>query len=265
MLTIAQYVNKYNLRPLKKYGQNFIYDQTLCDKIVRYAAPAPDVDIVEIGPGPGGLTRSILAAKPKSLKVIEMDTRFLDLLKEIQGHHPNLSIIHGNALNHQLADLTSNKVQIIANLPYNVGCKLLVNWLHQLHLVESITVMLQKEVVDRITAKPNSKSYGRLSILCQTMCKTEKCFDVSSHAFYPRPKVESAIVKLTPKSPQISYEILHKLEQVTLVAFNNRRKTLKSALKKEPEILKVMDKLGIASNLRAENLTPEDYLRIARS
>ncbi|MGC0372126.1 MAG: hypothetical protein DGJ47_000831, partial [Rickettsiaceae bacterium] len=241
-------------------------DETLCDKIVRNSGDVNDFNILEIGPGPAGLTRSILKAKPRNLTVIETDERCMPLLEEIRQVYPNLQIINNDALKIRLKELSKGdiKLKIIANLPYNIGCKLITNWLEEIETVETITVMLQKEVVDRMVAKPNSKAYGRLSIFCQMLCDVSKCFDVSPKAFYPEPKVTSAIIHLKPKTDLPSKEISKIVEKITLHGFNNRRKMLRSSLKKIiPNIDDIFLKLNISSAVRAEDLRVEDYIQMA--
>lgn len=263
--TIAQLVSKYGVQPLKKYGQNFIYDESLCNKIVKFAEINSNSHVLEIGPGPAGLTRSILKAEPNSCTIIEMDSRFMPLLDEIKSYYPKLSIKQGDALRFELLQLVKSpeKLTIISNLPYNVGCKLLTNWLEEIDLVSSITVMLQKEVVERIIAKPACKDYGRLSIICQILCDVQKCFDVSSKVFYPPPQVDSAVVKLVPKDIKLSKEIIKQIQVITMHAFNGRRKTLKKSLQAVPNHLAILEQLNIDSSLRPENLSPVDYYNIA--
>lgn len=263
--SIAKLSSKHGIIPLKKFGQNFIFDETLCDKIVRASGLVKGDIALEIGPGPAGLTRSILKADPEKLIVIETDERCIPLLNEIQNTYPALVIKHADALKIKLSDLEfDQKIHIIANLPYNIGSLLLISWLHQTPLVHSMTLMLQKEVVDRIVAKPGTKAYGRLSVICQIMCVAEKCFDVSPKAFYPEPKIWSGIVKLVPKEKVPAAEILSKLEEVTQGAFSGRRKMIKSSLKTlSPDIGSMLKTLSINDNLRAENLSPEQYLSLA--
>lgn len=264
LLSIAKLAAKHGIAPLKKYGQNFIFDESLCDKIVKYSVSNNSTAVLEIGPGTAGLTRSILKSNPKNFFVIETDERCIPLLEEIKGLYSVLQIIHGDALKISLSEITNEKLDIIANLPYNIGTQILTNYLYQLSSVNSITVMLQKEVVDRITSVPDSKTYGRLSVFCQILCNVEKCFDVSPKAFYPEPKVHSSIVRLVPKIETISANMLKKVELITHHAFIARRKMIKSSLKNLiPNINEVLGILNLSGSLRAENLSPEDYLRIA--
>jgi 16S rRNA (adenine1518-N6/adenine1519-N6)-dimethyltransferase len=283
--TIAFTAKKHGIRPLKKYGQNFIFDMSLCQKIVRASQITEGARVLEIGPGTAGLTRAILEASPSKLTVIETDSRFVALLQELQTRYPNLEVIQGDALKfdikkychpeldsgskksfneilNQVQDDNNSNIHIISNLPYNIGTKLLINWFKQVDLISSITIMLQKEVVDRIRAVPNTKEYGRLSVICGLMCDVEKCFDVSRSAFYPPPKVESSVVRLVPKTNPPSQEIIAILEQVTSKAFGQRRKTLKSSLK-ELQLERAMYELDIDSTVRAENLSPKQYLSLA--
>ena len=265
--SIAKLASKHGIAPLKKFGQNFIFDENLCDKIVQHSNINQDSCILEIGPGPAGLTRSILKAEPKKLTVIETDSRCIPLLEELRESYPFLEIRHEDALKTDLDDIVQKtNLDIISNLPYNIGSQLLINWLGEMQYVNSMTLMLQKEVVDRIISKPNSKSYGRLSVICQVTCNTHKCFDVSPKAFYPEPKIWSSIVRLTPKPNQSSKEILNQLEKVTRLAFSGRRKMIKSSLKTlHPDIDNILQNSDINPQHRAENLSPEDYLDIAKN
>ena len=163
--------------------------------------------------------------------VIEKDKRCISLLNEIHAYFSAIEIISADALKIKLSSLSAEKIVIIANLPYNIGTELLFRWLDEIEYIESMTLMLQKEVVDRICAKPDSKAYGKLSIMCQIMCDVEKMFDVSPSAFYPPPKVTSTIVKITPKTHIPSKNIIDTVRLITSFAFNQRRKMLKSSLK----------------------------------
>ncbi|MBA2628534.1 MAG: 16S rRNA (adenine(1518)-N(6)/adenine(1519)-N(6))-dimethyltransferase RsmA [Rickettsiaceae bacterium] len=266
LLSIAKLASKHGIAPLKKYGQNFIFDESLCDKIVKFSQIDKFSNVLEIGPGPAGLTRSILKSAPKGLWVIETDTRCLPLLEEIKLSYPTLQIKHADALKVSLSEVNNNKIDIVANLPYNIGSQLLTNWLSQIEHINSMTLMLQKEVVDRIVSSHNSKAYGRLSIFCQIFCEVEKCFDVSPKSFYPEPKIWSSIVRLVPKHEVPEPMIRDRLEKITQAAFSGRRKMIKSSLGKTiPNITEILQKLGLDQSLRAENLSPQDYIRIAKA
>ena len=265
--SIAKLAAKHGIIPLKKLGQNFIFDETLCDKIVKASGLQEENIALEIGPGPAGLTRSILNASPKQLTVIEMDARCIPLLEEIKAVYPNLNIKQTDALKVNLSEIVTNeKLTIISNLPYNIGSVLLTSWLLQSEKINSMTLMLQREVVDRIIAKPGIKSYGRLSVICQIVCKITKCFDVSPKAFYPEPRIWSSVVRLEPKKNAPSLQLLTTIEQITNLAFSGRRKMIKSSLKAlSPDILPILEKLSIKESLRAENLSPDDYLALAKA
>ncbi len=287
--SISSLASKHGIKPLKKFGQNFIFDESLCDKIVTcaYEGNISVVDlaqpVLEIGPGPAGLTRSILKIGAKKLIVVETDSRCIPLLEEIKASYSNLEIIHADALKLDLAGLSlwpqsSNssptKIKIISNLPYNIGTVLLIGWLKNIEYVSSMTLMLQKEVVERIVSAPGSKSYGRLSIIAQSICQVKKCFDVSPKAFYPAPKIWSSIVHLKPLENRIDPKVLDALEIITSLAFSGRRKMLKSSLKSmvqsigskdssEISIEDILQKNDIDPCLRAENISIRDYLRLA--
>lgn len=262
--TIAQHAAKHGIAPLKQHSQNFIFDSTLCDKIVRASGLCEGQNVLEVGPGTGGLTRAILVHNPNSLTVIELDRRCIPLLMEIRELYPNLNIIQDDATKLDLATLNYSKLTIIANLPYQIGTELLVKWLKNRQLINSMTLMLQREVVDRICAKIGTKSYGRLSVISQLHCQVEKCFDVSPKAFYPPPTVHSAIVKLTPIDNGITPELTEIVELITRLAFGERRKMIKSSLKKlTPQIGDLFAELGLDSSYRAENLSPQNYLSLA--
>lgn len=265
--SIAKLAAKHGIVPLKKLGQNFIFDETLCDKIVKASGLQDGNIALEIGPGPAGLTRSILKASSGKLTVIEMDARCIPLLEEIKTVYPNLIIKQADALKVSLSEIvTDEKITIISNLPYNIGSVLLTSWLLQSEKINSMTLMLQKEVVDRIIAKTGTKSYGRLSIICQIVSKITKCFDVSPKAFYPEPKIWSSVVRLEPKENVPNLQLLTKIEQITNLAFSGRRKMIKSSLKAlSPDINTILEKLSIKKSLRAEDLLPENYLALAEA
>lgn len=258
--SIAAHARSYGISPQKKLGQNFIFDISLCDKIVRSIPLIEGKEVLEIGPGPGGLTRAILSQNPKKLIVIEKDPRCLGLLLDLQKYYPNLEIISDDALKIKLSDLASSKLCIISNLPYNIGTELVFRWLEYPDLIESMTLMLQREVVDRICAKVSTKAYGKLSIICQVLAEVKKEFDVSPQAFYPPPKVHSAIVNIFPKV-DVNRDMLKKLRELTHMAFMFRRKMLKKALPIVQE--EVFEELGINPQSRPEELSPEVYVALA--
>jgi 16S rRNA (adenine1518-N6/adenine1519-N6)-dimethyltransferase len=263
--SIASYAKSFGIIPIKRLGQNFIYDKPLCDKIVAASGDIIGKNILEIGPGPGGLTRSILDKNPKKLFVIERDDRSINLLEDLKKYYDSLVIFHQDALKIKINDLKINgKVKIIANLPYNIGTKLLINWSKELELIEEITIMLQKEVVNRICTVVGTKDYGRLSVIIQILFTPKKQFDVSKESFYPQPKVTSSIVKLIPKNILYSPLLISKLEEITQIAFSARRKQISNSLGKNYiGIFKILDQLSIKYSQRPEEITPEQYLEMA--
>lgn len=264
--TTSDLIKKYNLNAKKSLGQNFILDSNLTDKIVKYAGDLSSSEILEIGPGPGSLTRSILRQNPQKLTVIERDPRFLPLLEEIKLSYPVLEIINDDALKVDEKKLINYKsFKIIANLPYNVGTELVFKWIENQDLnLDLMILMLQKEVVERIVAKPGNKKYGRLAVMVNFLCETEYLFDVSPSSFTPPPKVTSSLVKIIPKKIKVEKAQIKKLSWVVGAAFNQRRKKIRSSLKSvNSSIETILAKLNIDHNLRAEQLTIEQFVLIA--
>lgn len=264
--SIAKHMLKHSIIPLKNYGQNFLFDYNLCEKIVRASGITTESSIIEIGPGGAALTRAIIAQNPKNLLVIEVDKRCIPLLQELLPLYNKLDIIQANALEFDINTLVLQigKVDIVSNLPYNIGTALLINWLKNINNINSITVMLQKEVANRICAVTSTKAYGRLSILSQILCTTQKCFDVAPQAFYPKPKVTSTVIRLVPHEIIPDTKVINMIEYITGFAFRERRKMIKSALKSLHENI---EDILIMNNLdpkaRAENFTPQDYRKLA--
>ncbi len=283
MLSTSELIKKYGLAAQKSLGQNFILDKNFTDKIVRACGDLTNAQVLEIGPGPGSLTRSILDVGAKKLTVIEKDQRCIAALKELQNFYgaSRLEIIEGDALEFnessvisrqssaKAPELTtddcrlSTKLKIIANLPYNIGTVLLFKWLKNADKISSMHLMLQKEVVDRITAKTGDNHYGRLAVMVNFLCETKKVFEVSNSVFTPPPKVTSAIVEIIPREKPLFDVEFRKLERVVALAFNQRRKMIKSSLKSIPNIEEILQKSNIDSKLRAENLTIADFCKIA--
>lgn len=254
----------------KSLGQNFLLDLNLTSKIARSAGDLTQFHVYEVGPGPGGLTRAILAQNPKHLIVIEKDQRCLNILDEISAAYPGkLTVVNDDALKQDEASLIAKgKAKIIANLPYNVGTALLVKWLTYdkwLPWYDNLTLMFQKEVAERITAQPGTKSYGRLSVLAQWRAHAKKLFDVPPKAFTPPPKVTSSIVQFTPFEPDTEIKV-ENLEKLTAAAFGKRRKMLRVALKsliKDSEAL--LKAAEIDPTARAENLSVADFIRLTEA
>lgn len=260
-------IARYGLAARKSLGQNFLFDLNLTRRIARSAGPLEGYTIVEIGPGPGGLTRALLKEGTTRIVAIERDERSLPALAEISAAYPGrLSVIAEDATRMDWTKVTSGPAKIVANLPYNVATVLLTGWLVQGEWppwFSSLTLMFQKEVAERIIAKPGSREYGRLSVLCQYRCDVRKLFDVNRGAFTPAPKVTSSIVQLIPK--QHGKCAVRDLEKVTAFAFGQRRKMLRSSLKgafEAPET--VLRELNINPELRAEQLQVHEFVDLAR-
>jgi 16S rRNA (adenine1518-N6/adenine1519-N6)-dimethyltransferase len=261
-------IARHGLAARKALGQNFLFDLNLTRRIARAAGPFDGVTVIEVGPGPGGLTRALLMEGVQRLTVIERDARAIAALEEIDRAYPSrLTIIAGDALEADYEALAEEcPARIVANLPYNIATPLLVGWLSGRWppFYQSLTLMFQKEVADRIVAKPGGKAFGRLSVLSQYRCEVRKLFDVNRSAFTPPPKVTSSIVQFVPRLQPLPACRLDVLGRVTAAAFGQRRKMLRASLRSlvpEPEIL--LGELAIDPELRAEQLPVEAFARIA--
>ncbi len=265
---LREVIEQHQLAAKKSLGQNFLFDLNLTRRIARAAAPLQDATIVEIGPGPGGLTRALLAEGAKHVIAIERDPRAMPALQQIADHYPGrLTLIEGDALQTDWRNLVSGPTRIVANLPYNVGTQLLIDWLSLEPwppIFESFTLMFQKEVALRIAAHADTSDFGRLSVLAQWRCEARRLFDVNRSAFTPPPKITSSIVQLVPRQ---TIEIpcpVNALEKITAAGFGQRRKMLRSSLKsvfENPE--RVLNELGIDPTKRAEQLQVSDFARLA--
>jgi 16S rRNA (adenine1518-N6/adenine1519-N6)-dimethyltransferase len=259
-------IARFGLAPKKALGQNFILDLNLTAKIARAAGNFEGETVVEVGPGPGGLTRALLASGAARVVAIERDERCLAALAEIAGHYPGrLEIIAGDALETDLAKLSDRPVRIVANLPYNVGTELLLGWLTVPQwppFYKSMTLMFQKEVAQRIAALPDTDAYGRLSVLAGWRTEARIAFDVPPQAFTPPPKVTSSVVHMTPRTAPLEVD-LRKLEAVTKAAFGQRRKMLRQSLKPlGGEAL--LHRAGIDPTRRAETLSVAEFVELSR-
>lgn len=250
----------------KALGQNFLLDLNLTQKIARTAGPLEGVTVFEVGPGPGGLTRAILSLGAKKVIAVERDARCLPALAEISDHYPGrLEVIEGDALKTDFEAMApEGPVKIIANLPYNVGTQLLINWLLPKSwppFWQSLTLMFQKEVGLRIVADESDDHYGRLGVLCGWRTQAQMAFDVPPQAFTPPPKVTSSVVHLIPRADPLPCDV-DKLERVTHAAFGQRRKMLRQSLKPlGGEAL--LSRADIDPARRAETLSVEEFCRIA--
>ncbi|WBU60624.1 16S rRNA (adenine(1518)-N(6)/adenine(1519)-N(6))-dimethyltransferase RsmA [Paracoccus albus] len=266
---LREVISAHDLRAKKNLGQNFLLDLNLTAKIARQAGDLANSDILEIGPGPGGLTRGLLAEGARHVLAIEKDERALPALAEIGAAYPDrLTVLHGDALQiDPLAHLTP-PIRVAANLPYNIGTELLIRWLTPKQwppFWDSLTLMFQKEVAERIVAKPGSKAYGRLALLAQWRADARIVMTLPPEAFVPPPKIHSAVVHLTalaqpryPADPAI-------LSQLTAAAFNQRRKMLRASLRGlHPEMEDMLGQAGIPPTARAEEIDLEHFCMLAR-
>lgn len=266
---LREVIATHELVAKKQLGQNFLLDLNLTSKIARAAGDLTGCDVLEVGPGPGGLTRGLLAEGARKVLAVEKDPRCIPALEEIAAHYPGrLEFILGDALEVNVLEHLEAPVRICANLPYNVGTELLVRWLTPKvwpAFWQSLTLMFQREVAERIVAKPGSNHYGRLAILAQWRTDARIVLSLPPDAFSPPPKVHSAVVHLTalpeprfPADPKV-------LERVTAVAFNQRRKMLRSALKSlGPDIEDRLRAAGIEPTRRAEEIPLEGFCALAR-
>ncbi len=262
-------IRSLGLTAKKSLGQNFILDLNLTGRIARSAGPLAGVTVVEVGPGPGGLTRALLSEGADQVIAIEKDARCLPALDAIAAHWPGkLTILGVDALSVDWPSIlpAKRKIRIVANLPYSVATPLLTGWLKSEPWPpwwDRMTLMFQKEVAERIVAQPGGKAYGRLAILSQWRCETRILFSLPARAFTPAPKVNSAIVEFRPRPSPLDAGGAARLESVTAAAFGQRRKMLRSGLKGLKGAGEALDALGIDPSTRAEQLTVADFCRLS--
>ncbi|MEM9058871.1 MAG: 16S rRNA (adenine(1518)-N(6)/adenine(1519)-N(6))-dimethyltransferase RsmA [Pseudomonadota bacterium] len=265
---LREVIARHGLSARKALGQNFLLDLNLTAKIARASGPLAGAEVVEIGPGPGGLTRALLAEGAAKVTVVELDPRCLDALDEISRHYPGrLTVLEGDAMKIDLAEHVGPEARIVGNLPYNVGTALLTGWLTSKPWPpwwQSLTLLFQKEVAQRITAQPGSKAYGRLSVLAQWRSTARTVFDIPPQAFTPAPKVTSALVHLRPAAQPEGIE-LKSVEALSSAAFGNRRKMLRQTLKSvDADAAGLLAKAGIEGTRRGETLTLDEFMALAR-
>ncbi len=255
----------YNIAPDKKLGQNFLFDLNLTDRIVRLAGDVTNVTVIEIGPGPGGLTRSLLNAGAKKIIAIEHDPRCANGLKDylVPAAEGRLEIMEADALRIDIRQLADGPIKLVANLPYNIGTLLLFNWLEYIDRFESLTLMFQKEVAERIYAVPRTKDYGRVSVMAQWLCNVQAGFDIPPQAFTPPPKVTSSVIHITPR-PQPLVDVERRgLERLCKAVFGQRRKMLRKSLQQLTQQAEaVLAEAGIAPERRPEELTVPELCAI---
>ena len=264
--SLSAVIARHGLKPKRALSQHFLLDPGLCGKIAQAARPRAPAVVLEVGPGPGGLTRALLAAGAARVVAVEKDRRCVAALGELAARYPGrLEVVEGDALAFDIATLGQGRIGIVANLPFNVGTRLLLRWLEQVERLESMTLMFQKEVAQRITAS-GGRDYGGLSVRAQWLCTCERLFDVSPRAFVPPPAVTSAVVRLVPRAAPLAPADPEALDAVTRAAFGQRRKMLRRALRSlgpDPEAL--LRSAGIAPEARAETLSVAEFCALARA
>ncbi len=253
----------YNFYPKKRFGQNFLKNKDLLKKISELKN-FENKSILEIGPGKGALTEYLLKKKPKKLLAIEKDEELKPFLVNIQNKYPEiLKIIFQDALTYDYSKIEDKKIFLVANLPYHIATTLVIKWLRYIKKFESIIVMVQREVADRLSAKVSTKFYGRTSVLVQLHSNVKKIFDVSPENFHPKPKVDSSIIELTPKSNlNFNYE---NIDELLKICFAQRRKKLKNNLNKisHSNLQKIINS-GVDLNLRPQNISIDSYLMMSK-
>ena len=264
---MREVIARYGIVAHKRLGQNFLLDLNLTGRIARSAGPLDQATVIEIGSGPGGLTRALLACGARRVLAIERDRRCLAALGELAAVYPGrLDVVAGDALEFNPATFSERPRKIVANLPYNIATLLVLGWLKQVRDYESLTLMLQREVAERLTAAPRSKSYGRLSVLVQWIADVRILFDVPARAFVPPPRVTSSVVAILPRPEPLAPAHRPTLERITAAAFGQRRKMLRTSLKPLGIMVgPLLERAGIVPTARAEELTVAEFCALARA
>ncbi len=264
--SLSDTIARHGLDARKSLGQHFLLDPALCARIAALAGPMEGVRVLEVGPGPGGLTRALLATPAAKVVAVELDRRAVAALAELAAAHPGrLEVIEGDALALDVAALIPPPRRIVANLPYNVATPLLVGWLRRAADIASMTLMFQQEVAERITAAPGTEMYGRLGVLAQWRCRCDLLLTLPPGAFRPPPKVHSAVVGFTPRDSDPGPALFAAMERLTAAAFGQRRKMLRGALKSLGDAEALLAAAGIAGDRRAETLSIAEFDRLARA
>jgi len=262
-------ITAHGLDARRSLGQNFLLDLNLTRRIARVCPDLKDHDVLEVGPGPGGLTRALLLEGARRVVAIERDHRASQAIAEIAAAYPDrVHLVEADALEVNEEDLLEGRTHIVANLPYNISTALLLKWLAVAPWPGwplSLTLMFQREVAERIVAEPGSKSYGRLSVVSQWRTRAHIAFDVSPKAFTPQPKVVSSVVHMTPKAPAPNDPQFSSLERVTAAAFGQRRKMLRASLKQVfADPMAICEAVGIDPTARAEQVSVDGFLSLAQ-
>lgn len=263
---LREVIRRHGLGARKTLGQHFLLDLNLTARIARAAGELAGKTVLEIGPGPGGLTRALIGAGARVLAV-ERDRRCLDALADLAAALPGrLTVVEADALEFDETAVLPTPAPVVANLPYNVATALLVKWLGRLERFERLTLMFQKEVADRLAAPPDSKTYGRLSVMTQWRARVEALFEISPRAFTPPPQVRSRLVRITPRPAPLAPARADLLERVVAAAFGQRRKMLRASLRQlGPEPERLLAAAAVSPTARAEQLDIEAFCRLARA
>ncbi len=264
---LREVIARHRLSARKSLGQNFLLDPGLTDRIARAAGDLTATSVIEVGPGPGGLTRALLARGAREVVAVERDPRCVEALAELAAAYPGrLRVIAADALESDAANLAAPPRAIVANLPYNIATPLLFKWLGGVSAFTSLTLMFQKEVALRITAAPGNRDYGRLSIAAQWLCEARRLFDIPPGAFVPPPKVTSSLVQLIPRPRPLAPAEPEALQHVVATAFGQRRKMLRSSLKSlGADTGRLLAAAGVAPTARAEEIAIEGFCALARA
>lgn len=260
--SLRETLDAHGLMARKSFGQHFLLDLNVTRKIVRLAGPFEGRAVVEVGPGPGGLTRALLESDAGRVVLVEKDPRFIPLLSELDDGSGRLTIVEGDALRVREADLVAGPAHLVSNLPYNVGTPLLIKWLTGPWRPRALTLMFQKEVAERVVARPGQSAYGRLAVIAQATAEARLVMHLPAAAFTPPPKVASAVVHLIPRGDAPDPSTLKRLEHVTAAAFGQRRKMLRSSLKSLGGAA-LCECAGLDPNARAETIDVSGFLRLA--
>ena len=260
--SLRETLDAHGLSAKKSFGQHFLLDLNVTRKIVRLAGPFDGRTVIEVGPGPGGLTRALLESDAGQVVLVEKDPRFVPLLTELDDGSGRLTIHEADALKVREAELSDGPAHLVSNLPYNVGTALLIKWLTGPWLPHALTLMFQKEVAERVVAAPGDDAYGRLAVISQAICEARIVMHLPAAAFTPPPKVASAVVHLTPHAQRPAPDLLKRLEPVTAAAFGQRRKMLRSSLKPLGGAA-LCEAAGIEPDARAETIDIAGFLRLA--
>lgn len=262
---VSQMMRECGMQAKKQFGQNFLFDLNLTSRIARSVPNIESIPVVEVGPGPAGLTRALLLAGAQKVVAVEMDKTTEPILSRVaSASDGRLTVVYGDALKTDFSQFDFDEYAICSNLPYNVGTELLIQWVHKIATgepIKSMTLMFQREVAERIIARPNDDAYGRLSVLVQLVADAKILFNVPRTAFTPAPKVTSAIVQIIPNAEKIKTlgDDIENVEKLTAKLFGTRRKMIRGII---PDV--DWESFGLSGTERAENISPEKFCEMAK-